>query len=169
MGNSKVLYLVRHAKSSWKDVSVRDFDRPLNSRGEADAPFMGAKLKEKGILPDLIISSPALRAITTANILAEQMGLPVSQIRTEPRVYEALSSELLELVQECDPQLGSICLVGHNPAMTGFANQLSNAGIDNMPTCSICCIEFSLADWSQVSQDRGKLVFFDYPKRYTTK
>lgn len=167
MANAKILYLLRHAKSSWKDSSLYDFDRPLNKRGKRDAPFMGGVLKDKGVLPDLIISSPAKRAITTARKVAKEIGYPKDHIIGNENIYEASVSDLLDLINALDDSLNSAMLVGHNPTFTALANYLTDtASFDNVPTCGVVAIAFPGNDWKGVDEGTGKLLFFEYPKKY---
>ena len=162
----KKLYLARHAKSSWKEQDLDDFERPLNKRGKRDAPFIGQKLKEKNILPDLIISSPARRAITTAKKLAEQMGYPEEKIVEDENIYEAGGGELLSIIQRVDDKHNSLMMVGHNPAFTSLHNYIADQYIDNIPTCSVAFIELNVESWKEVEPNTGTLVDFLYPKKY---
>jgi phosphohistidine phosphatase len=162
----KKLYLTRHAKSSWKDQDLDDFDRPLNKRGRRDAPFIGQKLKEKNILPGLIISSPAKRAITTAKVLAKQMGYPKDAIVEDENIYEAGGGELLSIIQQVDDKYSSLMMVGHNPAFTSLHNYLADQYIDNIPTCSVAFIDLAVDNWKEVEPNTGTLIDFEYPKKY---
>ena len=162
----KVLFLVRHAKSSWKNSSLSDFDRPLNNRGKHDAPFMGIKLKDMGIKPSLILSSPAKRAKKTAKAIAKALGFSKKDIVLKSKIYEASSAELLAILKKQDSDLESIMLVGHNPELTALSNFLSNEFIGNIPTTGISCIRFNTDDWHELAAHSGKQSFFDYPKRY---
>ncbi|MEM1135011.1 MAG: histidine phosphatase family protein [Bacteroidota bacterium] len=162
----KTLYIVRHAKSSWKDESLDDYDRPLNKRGKRDAPFMGEKLKEQKILPDLIIASPAKRANATAKILAKKMGYKVDDIKWKKNVYDAFTEDLLEIVRAQKDTVNSLMLVGHNPELTSLSNHLTEFKIYNIPTTGISCIRFLGDKWSEIQPKSGEHIFFDYPKRY---
>ena len=160
---------MRHAKSSWKEPDLDDFDRPLNNRGQRDAQFIGQKLKEKNILPDVIISSPAKRAITTAKELAEQIGYPEKDIIEDENIYEAAGGELLSIIQNIDDKFSSAMLVGHNPGFTSVHNYIADQFIDNIPTCSIAFIDLDLDSWKEVEPNTGILVDFEYPKKYFKK
>ena len=162
----KTLYLVRHAKSSWDYHDLSDFERPLNGRGKASAPFMGKVLKKMGVKPGLIVSSPANRAITTASIIARELDYSSDAIQTRFSIYEAGISELLDVVNETNDEFDSLMLFGHNPGFTFLAERLSNTMIDNMPTCGVAAISFKTEKWSEVEAGSGKLVFFDYPKKH---
>ena len=125
----KLLYLARHAKSSWKNMDLSDIDRPLNKRGKKDAPFMGKILSKKGINPDLIISSPAKRARKTALVIAEEISYPINSIQYEDNVYESSSRELLEFVKSIDDEYNSVMIFGHNPGFTMLHNYLCSVYI----------------------------------------
>ncbi len=164
----KYLYLVRHAKSSWSDLSLDDFDRPLNKRGKHNAPFMGEKLRKRGVKPDIILSSPALRAKKTAQKIAKELGYPVQKIKWRKGIYEATESHLLAILQSVKKELKTVMMVGHNPEFTQFSNMLCDSYIYNIPTSGVVCIQFDVEKWSEVSEKSGELLFFDYPKRYLT-
>lgn len=160
----KSLLLNRHAKSSWDNPQFTDFERPLNSRGKADSPVMAKRLVEKQQPIDLIISSPAVRALTTAQVFAETLNIPSEQIRTFESIYLASAHSLLRVVNQIEDQFDNIILFGHNPGITDFANYLAEANIGNMPTCGIVKINFDTTQWSHISAGTGSLQFFDYPK-----
>jgi len=162
----KMLCLIRHAKSSWKFPKLQDFDRPLNKRGRSDAPFMGALLKKKKIVPDQIISSPAIRAITTARIIAEELDYPNNKIIEMRDLYGATTDDLLKVAQGVEQKVKSLFLVGHNFDITHFAVKLSDKVIDNIPTCGIFSIGFDIVSWSEIDYGKGIFRFFEYPKKY---
>ena len=160
----KRLYLVRHAKSSWADMSLDDFDRQLNSRGKQDAPEMGKRLAKRKILPELLVSSPAKRARKTAKLIAGEIGYPVEKIAFSQKIYEAGTSELLEVIHGLDNRHGQVMLFGHNPGFTSLANLIADCRIDNIPTCGIFCVDFPVSAWNEITPGCGAMVFFDYPK-----
>ena len=160
----KQLLLIRHAKSDWDDLSLRDFDRSLNKRGHQNAPEMVNRMVKQQIIPELIVSSPALRAITTAKYFADTWRVDPLEIKQESTIYEANVQALLNVVNQLDNNVNHVALFGHNPGLTDFANYLSDANIYNMPTCSIVIIEFPADNWNEISADTGKVVLFDYPK-----
>ena len=166
MINLKNLFLIRHAKSSWKNPELKDFDRPLNKRGQNDAPFMGKRLKKYDVKPDIIISSPAKRALETAKIIAGEIKFPQSDIITELAIYEGNRSDLINLINNIDDSLNIVLLFGHNPYITSCANYLCNVTVTNIPTCGIFCVEFEINSWQEVSESSGKLRFFDFPKKH---
>lgn len=163
---TKTLYLLRHAKSSWKDSSLANYDRPLNKRGKRDAPEMGQRLVKQGIRPDLIVSSPARRAKNTAEAIAEAVGYAAPRIRWESSLYHAIPETLLRELQCTSNSHSSLMLVGHNPGFTDFCNLLSEQPVDNIVTAGIVCLEFDVNSWAEVTtEEGGALVWYDYPKR----
>ena len=161
---SKKLYLVRHAKSSWKDSSLADFDRPLNKRGEKNAPLMGKMLVSNKIKPDLIVSSPANRAKLTALILAKELHYPKKKIVYMESIYNAPAEELIPCIHSFDDQFDRAIMVGHNTGFTTLANLLGGLDIPNVPTCGIVALSFKVDRWKDVKEKDGKLLFFYYPK-----
>jgi len=155
----KTLYIARHAKSSWDDMTLSDFERPLNKRGKRDAPFMAQVLKDKAIKPDLILSSPAKRAKKTAQHYHELLG---RELRFDERIYEASTMSLLYLVQESFETVDRLMIVGHNPGLTALNDILSNKSIYNIPTTAVVGISFD----KEVAVNNGKQLFFEYPKKY---
>lgn len=162
----KRLYLIRHAKSSWEDSDLSDIERPLNTRGKRDAPFMGKHLKEMKVSPDLIVSSPAKRALKTAKIIAKEIGFPKKDIETDESIYLASVSTLLHVIQNIEGSYQQVMLFGHNPGFTELAEYLTNQQFDNIPTCGIVCMDFDIKSWKEVGEGKGMLVSFDYPKKY---
>lgn len=162
----KTLYLIRHAKSSWKDRSLDDFDRPLNKRGNRDAPLMGELLQERSPVPELILSSPALRAITTAHIIADAIGYPRGKILTDEAIYLASVDTLLEIIRNIHDRYSSVFMFGHNPGFTDLGNELTNSQIDNLPTAGLFHVEFDLSSWQDVAPGRGRLAAFEFPKKH---
>ena len=164
----KKLYLVRHAKSSWKHEGVADMDRPLKGSGIRDAYSTSEWLREEGEQPELIIASPATRAMHTALIFSKNLSYPFSEIRIEPEIYGASTKRLRELVQETDDRHSSVMLFGHNPTITDFVNKCIDHRIDNVPTTGVACLKFDVARWSEIDNS-AELLFFDYPKRRRQK
>ena len=162
----KTIYLTRHAKSSWSDPSLRDFDRPLNKRGKRDAPFMANLIKGKGVQPDRIISSPANRAFTTATYFAQALGIEESEIEQRKEIYEAYPEELHNLVTSIDDSLNAVFLFGHNPGFTSYANRYATEYIPNMPTCSIVCLNSSATSWANIDPSNTVVTAFHFPKQY---
>lgn len=161
----KTLYLARHAKSSWKHPELSDIERPLNKRGKRDAPIIGNLLKEKGVIPDILISSPAERARKTAVIISEKIGFPKSKILIDENIYDSSSHELINFIQGFDNKYDSVMMFGHNPGFTMLNNYLTESFIDNIPTCGVVGIRFKSL-WKNIDSDSGKAFFFIYPKLF---
>lgn len=161
---NKQLLIVRHAKSDWGDIDLRDFDRPLNDRGFKSADTMGERLLSKGIKPDLIVSSPAVRAITTCKIITNKLGLEEKLIVIDKSIYEARTDKLLAIVNDLDNKHHLVALFGHNNSVTDLTVYLSDADIFNIPTCGMVLIDFPFDDWKMVSKSNGTINFYDYPK-----
>ena len=158
------LLLVRHAKSSSDLAGLSDFERPLNDRGLKNALQMGRRLQELNYYTGSIISSPALRAITTAELIASKINFDKSKIIKNPDIYNAGLDTLLATLAGLGDKYYSLCLVGHNPGFTYLCNYLCNAHIDNMPTCSYAQIIFNSGGWSEITKSTGKLMLFDFPE-----
>jgi phosphohistidine phosphatase len=161
----KILYLLRHAKSSWDNPDLDDFDRPLNKRGEKDAPKMGKRLKKREVVPDIFLSSPAARAIATAKMIAQAIDFPLSNIQSSETLYHATEESLLHILRSIPEKADVVIITGHNPGLTNFANLLQDELIDNVPTAGIAAIRFKVRSWNDVQSKSGKLIFFDYPKK----
>jgi phosphohistidine phosphatase len=161
------LTLIRHAKSSWENPALSDFDRPLNKRGRKNAPLMGKILRKRGLVFQQIISSPALRAITTARLIAEELGFPEQDIAQRADLYDASLDALLDCVSSLDNRYSKIAMVAHNPGITALCNHLTGESITNLPTCAVATIEFELDDWRTVHEDVGRLTLYEYPRKYT--
>ena len=162
----KELYLVRHAKSSWSDSRLSDFERPLNKRGKKDAPLMGQRLSDLSICPDLVIASSAKRARKTARIICRRIGYGKERIILTDTLYTSELGQLLEIIRSTGSKINSLALVGHNFVITDLAQWLTGKAIGNIPTCGIVSIAFDIKDWQQVDEQSGRLVFFDYPKKH---
>lgn len=162
----KKLFLVRHAKSSWDNEELTDFERPLNKRGRRDAQFMPKILIQQGVNLDLIITSPANRAITTAKYFCESLSYFFNNIRVEPKLYGAGNEDILSVIQNIDNSFSNIMLFAHNPGLTDLTNDLINKKIDNVPTCGIVTLISKIDSWDGLSKDNTELVFFEYPKKY---
>lgn len=163
----KNLYLLRHAKSSWTNPSMADFDRPLNDRGLLAAPFVGELIANRGIDPDTIISSPAKRAIQTATIV-KQAGNLSAKIVLNDRVYDASLSTLIGVLQGIDPELRSALLVGHNPGLESLVRSLTGR-VEPMPTAAIASIIVHADKWNDISSSPCELEFVLRPKEEADK
>ena len=162
----KYLFLTRHAKSSWSNPGLTDIDRPLNERGKRAAPFMGKLIADKGEKPELLISSPANRALSTAKAFGKAMGLVENGIIIDRTIYGAGTQQLLELVQNQDDLYKSIMLFGHNPTFTSFVNLLTDSNIMNVVTSGVVRIDFKFSSWTDIDFGSGRLAYYEYPKKY---
>lgn len=158
----KKLYLIRHAKSSWEDDSLDDFERPLSERGLRDALTMGSRLRKKYIVPDIILSSPALRAKTTAELIANKIVYS-KEIVFDKNIYEASSLQLQKILRGLDDTNNSAFLFGHNPELNILADYFVDFE-ENIVTCGIVAIEFRCESWTEITPENAKLSWFDYPK-----
>ena len=161
----KTLTIVRHAKSSWSDSSLPDAKRPLNSRGERDAPEMGRRIREHGIRPSLIVSSPAKRAFTTAKVIAHAINYPREFLQKEKRLYLASLDAILDVVVAQENGFNNLMIVGHNPGLTDFANFLVPGLTGNLPTAGVVSVEIDQDDWSLYERPATKLLVHDWPKK----
>src|SRR5215510_8927969 len=148
----KTLFLIRHAKSSWDDTALPDKDRPLNDRGRRDAPKMGDRLARRDVKPDLILSSPALRALKTAEIVAKKLDYRRKNIVVDDRLYAVTADDLLGVIHK----------LGNNPELTELAHRLSSK-ITHMPTCAVAEFRFEAKSWSKIGKAKLAKAALDYP------
>lgn len=160
----KTLYVVRHAKSSWGDLTQPDFDRPLNERGQQNAPEMAKRLIKKKISIDAFVTSTARRAFQTASHFIKAYDRPVEELQLQESLYHAPSSEYYAVVSALDDRYDAVAVFGHNPGITEFVNQLTDTRIDNMPTCAVFAVQVDTRHWADFEAARKKFLFFDYPK-----
>jgi phosphohistidine phosphatase len=160
----KILTLVRHAKASWNDSSLSDRERPLNARGEKDAPEMGQRIVAHDIRPSLIITSPAVRAWTTAKIISKEVSYPIECLQRENSLYLASLDGLLDAVMAQDNGFNNLMVVGHNPGMTDFANFLVPGITNNLSTAGVVSVKIDRDDWSLYEKPETELLAYDYPK-----
>ncbi len=164
----KILYLVRHAKSDWGNENISDIDRPLNNRGYRDAHLMSSLMKEKKIHPDLIISSPAVRAVSTALVFCRNLNLSYSDILINHNLYQTTLKQYVEIVTQFDNRFNTIMLFAHNPVISDLANFLTAPVMESMPTCCVTGIrpQADCNDWKNFSGQKGELFFYDLPKNH---
>ncbi len=166
---SRELLLMRHAKSDWDSSARDDFDRPLAKRGKRDAPRVGAWLYREGLVPDMILSSPAARARATVLKVCKRLDINKQEIQWEPRIYEAETSTLLELLGQCPPQSRTVLLVGHNPGLESLLRYLTDNDFDPptdgklLPTAAIARLEMP-ADWLPLQSGCASLISLTRPK-----
>jgi phosphohistidine phosphatase len=160
----KRVIIVRHAKSSWDDASIPDFERPLNERGKHDAPEMAKRLREKKVTIDAFISSPAKRAKKTATLFAHEFGQHKDDVILIDALYHAGPEEFYKAIEKAPAKAKTIAIFSHNPGITDFVNSLTDTRIDDMPTCAIFAVKASIGDWHEFRQSPREFWFFDYPK-----
>ena len=161
----KELILIRHAKSSWSNPLLEDFERPLNKRGAKNAPFMAKILKQKEVNPDLIISSPSKRTKDTLDFFIKEFEYK-DKIIFEKSIYEAPFENLLKVVKNIDDKNKTIFLFGHNPGLNDLVNFLLGRFEENIPTCGVLKLEFDIKNWEDIKEKSGILNFFIYPKMF---
>jgi phosphohistidine phosphatase len=160
----KTVLLIRHAKSSWGDPGITDFERPLNERGKKDAPIMARRIKDRHINIDAFISSPAKRAKKTARIFAEVFKLEEDKIDYRSALYHADAETFYTIIESVENKWDTIALFSHNPGITYFVNELTQVKIDDMPTCAVFALQANCTKWKDFRKAEKTFLFFDYPK-----
>lgn len=163
----KTLVIVRHGKSSWEHPELKDYHRPLKQRGVNNAFSVAGELISLGVQPDLFLSSPAVRALDTAIIIATNLAYPLDKIATNANIYEASVHELLDVISETENQHETVFLFGHNPGFTSLVNRLQEEQLFNLPTCGAVGIELAIEQWAEIKSAKGKLLFKLIPKELT--
>lgn len=161
----KKLYLIRHSKSSWDDISLDDFDRPLNSRGKKDRYTMAKFLKEHSIYPDIVLCSPSLRTKKSLKAYQEILDFDDSRVVFDKSLYESSKQELLNAIKNLDNRYNSMFLIAHNPSMNLLVDYLLNGFYENIPTSGIVAIEANITNWSMLNNTNCSMSFFTYPKK----
>jgi len=163
----KELCIVRHAKSDWAEEFLNDIDRQLSPRGLNDAYFMSDWFSKNKTAPDLILTSTATRALSTALIFARKFKLDDNQVKLEPKIYEADVSTLLKIIQSQPNTVQRIMLFGHNPGLSNLCNTLSDdLFFDNLPTCALSSFLFTVKSWKEIAPKKGKLNYYEFPKNF---
>ena len=160
----KELILVRHAKSDWGDTYLPDFERPLSERGKRDAPEMAKRLMEKKPVIDAFVSSPARRARKTAAFFAQAYDFPKEAILLKDDLYEPDQKDFIKVISSLDDRLKAVAVFSHNNGITDFANHLTNAFIDSIPTCGIFAVRIQSERWHDFFAAEKHFDFFDHPK-----
>ena len=160
----KTLLLIRHAKSSWDDPGLSDYERPLNDRGKKDAPAMAERLYERGIKIDAFVTSPARRARKTAEHFSKQYKKDKDDLVLKTELYMATDEAFNSVVEKLNDDLDCVAVFSHNPGITDFANSLTDARADNIPTCGIFAVSIDAKKWSKFKEAKKNFLFFDYPK-----
>lgn len=159
------LILFRHGKSSWDDPAGDDFSRPLAPRGLRSVPEMGRRLARRGQLPELIVSSTAVRALSTARAVAREIGYREEGIVASSDLYLASPDTILAVIHRVPASARTLMVVGHNPGLTELANMLGDVRLDNMPTAGMLCAEFDVQEWGSIELARSRFAWYDYPKK----
>ncbi|PJA96379.1 MAG: phosphohistidine phosphatase [Ignavibacteriales bacterium CG_4_9_14_3_um_filter_34_10] len=162
----KELYLLRHGKSSWNDPTISDVDRPLNKRGKKDAEFMGNVMRQLNLFPEIIITSTAKRAYSTAKRIAGVLEYEKEKLIKDSELYDCSTEHLLNFVKSLNDIYDKFLIVGHNPEITLFTNRFCNESIINIPTCGLVVIKTDSKFWNELNFGIGVLSFFEYPKKY---
>lgn len=164
---TKKLILLRHAKSSWNDASLADFDRPLNKRGLRDAPDMAKRLHLRGCIPDKVLCSPAKRTQETAALILDGLGIDKQRLEYIDAIYEASPGDLMAAIEQQDDTTIQLMVIGHNPAMEYLASMLNQGDRLTMATCAVC--EFDIDDtgsWKELAAAQIELAYYDFPKNH---
>lgn len=162
----KRLYLVRHAKSDKSNPILKDIDRPLNERGYKDAYFMSTLMQKEKHIPDILLASPAVRAYSTALIFLKKFGFERGQLILNDKLYEEEKETYIDEIKSMPDNYNSLMLFAHNPTLTEVAAMLSDKPVSDFPTCGIICIDFEVTAWKEISDKRGRQLFFEFPKNH---
>jgi phosphohistidine phosphatase len=161
----KKLFVIRHAKSSWSNLGQDDFDRPLNDRGERDAPVMAKRLWDAGFRLDALVSSPAVRAFSTAKYFAGRFDFKKKDITLIDKLYHAPAQTFYDVIAgDLKEDWETIAIFSHNPGITYFINSLGLVQLDNLPTCGIFGVEANINHWREFADSKKQFLLFDYPK-----
>lgn len=160
------LVLIRHAKSSWKFPELADIDRPLKGRGRRDTKIMADWLQKNKIFPDLILSSPAKRAHSTAILISEEIGFPITNIQIEKSFYFEGIQEVLKVVQAQSAKINTLFIYGHNPDWTSLVNHFTAENLWNLPTCGLCQINRESNSWSSFLKQKNQSFEIAYPSMF---
>lgn len=159
------LYIIRHGKSSWDHHGLDDIDRPLAERGIRNAGQMAERLLEAGLVPRLIFTSPASRALNTALIMSKTWGLGPDQLQIHDLLYDAYPSDIQEVVGQAPAEVTDLAIYGHNPSFTAYANDFLNPPLANLPTAGVVVVTLESDSWGSIGRNQVKETFVDYPKR----
>lgn len=160
----KTLVLIRHAKSSWDDISLADIERALNDRGKNDAKMMAERLHKKDLMPDIFVSSPAKRARKTAKYFLKEFDFDKDNVSIAAQLYEASVKDFYSVIEQIPDTWNTAFLFSHNPGITDFVNDLGCLPVDNMPTCGVFAVELETDRWNEIQMVAKSFLFFDFPK-----
>lgn len=155
----KTIYIIRHAKSSWKDINISDMDRPLKKRGRSDSKEIATKLLEEGVKPDVIYTSPALRAYDTAKVFTKYMKLSENDIQVMDKLYLPDFGTLLKTVLYLNNDLNCVFIFGHEPSLSTFVNYFIEKPLEKLVTSSVTKMEFDTDTWKDVAATTLKSAF----------
>lgn len=162
----KKLYLIRHAKSSWKFRELRDFERPLKKSGVEDAYIMAEQVKKQITCPQYWISSPAKRALSTAKIFAEILNCPENQINVQKGIYASSVDEMKTLILGLPNETSTAVLFGHEPTLSYTCEFLSKRTFEKVPTSGVVALSFNVEQWEHITENSAHIDFFIYPKMF---
>ena len=165
MSEERNLFIIRHAKSSWDIESLSDVDRPLKLRGIRDAYDMARRIKINRSFPNLLISSPAIRALHTANIFARVLEVKFSSLLIDERLYGSGVGVIRKILSELDSSIKNLMIFGHNPDFSELATVLSGEDFLDLPTCGVYQLTFKSSDWHSISHQNRTDIHFDFPKK----
>jgi len=162
----KTILFARHAKSNWNEDGISDFDRPLNEKGQSDAPLMAKYLQQCGYLIHEIMSSDAARALATAEEYKKRLT-PDTPVVLNHSIYLASHLDIVDIIKTLPAKKSTIMLVGHNPTMTDVVNYYAENGVTDMPSCSVAIVQFDVSNWHDIKKGSGDLLAFEYPKKHS--
>ena len=160
---NKKLIIVRHSKSSWKDLSLDDFNRPLNKRGKEDGPTISNYLSKRTNFIDLLHSSSSVRTFQTSKFFTERIKF--GKVKYDDNLYHSSSESILNLIKNYSNEYSSVMLIAHNPGLTHLINQITNISLDNLPTTGLAEIHFSCNKWNEISSKNSNLIDLKFPKQ----
>ena len=159
------LYIIRHGKSSWDHAGLEDIDRPLANRGIRNAGEMAERLQADNLVPQLILSSPASRALNTALIMSKSWGIGPASLQIHDLLYMAYTSDIEQVVAGAPAEITDLAIFGHNPSFTVYANSFLELPLDNLPTAGVVIVTLESDDWGGIGRKHVKETYVDYPKR----
>lgn len=162
----KNLYIIRHAKSSWEYSELHDLERPLTMRGKRDAEIMGSLLRKQNIHPSIVLCSPALRAVSTARVVCDEVGIDKNRIEINTALYFMDVQDILEVIRTKGARYDDMFLFGHNPNFSNLAHTLCPDFEDIIPTCGIVALEIDIESWGLLEEKTSKLLWYDIPKKH---
>ena len=160
----KTIFIVRHSKSSWKNINLSDYDRPLNKRGKKDAEIMSIELLKKNISIDFLLSSSSKRTIITSKYFIDK--IKINKYEFFDSLYHASSDKIYSSIIELKNEFNKVMIVGHNPGLTNVINLLTNLSLYNLPTSGIVIIEFDIPYWNEIKPRLGKVKWMKFPKDF---